>query len=197
MADVEIFFPGVGQLRVPHEDVLETAGKARSREVDQPKLSLCLLFQRGSCRMDARCNQAHVPATAAQMARMPHRTCCYACGNAERLPRDLLRRARAGAALSLVCGGARSVKVPFARVVWTRHWSATPPPPKGTRATVERPMQCVCRLHRRGSCNRGGDCANVHVCRMLLFEDDENLTVDAVHEALLKNAALLSGRLEP
>lgn len=186
MAGVVVYFPGVGTLEVAAEDVLPTAGAARRG--DEPRLSLCMLFQRGSCRMAAQCNQAHVPPAAAQAARMLHRTCCYACGNVARCPPELLRRARAGDALCLLRGSSRAANVPFARVVWTAHWAAFP---LESRARVERSTQAVCRLHRRGACNRGAECLNVHVCRLLLLEDDP--TVDAVHEAWLKNKALLDG----
>lgn len=154
-----------GKINVPSQLVLETRGLQEYLESAvsmQPKdFSLCLLFQRGSCRGGSRCHQIHVNPSFVESLRekaRAARTCCAVhgdvhsggfvdCSTVITLLRDGEEERYALSAFGRTAALDNQLRVHHR-----------------TGADIRLPATRLCRLHLSSRCKFGKDCKNIHLC---------------------------------
>eukprot|EP00667_Euglena_gracilis_P001368 EG_transcript_1369 len=180
---IELFQPGpqkvaivdptlkhCGLLWVPREHVSPSKALKRITGQEQMPPSLCLLFQKGQCRADQRCNQLHVSpdfirALRGAMADVPYSNCCIGHGDLPSLRREF-QTLLAAVAVVLARNGAPDVTLPPTSVALTVFWRPfIDQQARAENGVMRFSAARVCRLHQRGECKFGVDCNNIHVCR--------------------------------
>lgn len=164
-----------GKISIPVSYIQETRGLHEycdSVAAMQPKdFSLCLLFQRGSCRGGNRCHQIHANPSYVESLRekaRAARSCCAHHGdvhsdNLKSTPIQItiLRDGGHEECYSLSSFGRTSALDNLLRV---HH---------RTGVELRVPASRLCRLHMASRCKFGKDCKNVHLCPQAVELEEE------------------------
>jgi len=164
-----------GKVSIPVDQVHNTAGKqAFLNGTADRDLSLCMLFQRGKCRAAAKCHQIHADREyiAHLRSRAKESNCCIAHGEPRAKEDGLMEQLRVMGTFVLQTNDESHV-LKVESLARTAELTRMFEQQGGESLTI--PARKICRLHQKQQCLFGKDCKNVHLCRDVWRNAQQNI----------------------
>eukprot|EP00667_Euglena_gracilis_P006631 EG_transcript_6688 len=167
---------GVYTIFLPWEAVYLTSAIHRMLRRKKPHPSLCMLFQRGKCKVGSNCNQVHANVDVVSQLRLSGaHDCCLLHGDVASNDPNFLFGYLLQTGEMLMTSVQCKVRVPWERLARTACLDRLLEKKADSDRRIRFTMSHVCRLHQEQKCRFGHDCHHIHLCRSWWTSLDEDL----------------------